>query len=267
MNRRALLTASAAAVGAAALGVRTPTPANAASTLFFDDFSGAAGSAPDPSKWSHHLGSTGYSPPAVYIDDRAASFVDGNSNLVIRAARCTNPPSWFPSAQYQSASLTTLTHFSAGMDTAWEARIKFDPSRGCWPSFWTMGTKGDWPQCGEADIIEVYGTSLAGSTVHTPVPLVAQTFQAQKQIKVDSAWHTWRMAWNSAGFRFWIDYTAGKAPYFTVPTNSLPFWPFSNANPLIIKLQMTVGGPTAEAPIASELPVDMLVDWVRVTTL
>ncbi|MGV9860908.1 glycoside hydrolase family 16 protein [Gordonia sp. NPDC003425] len=268
MDRRKFFTASAAALGVAAVGGSPAGTANAATTLFFDDFTGAAGSAPNASRWSHKLGSTGYSPPAIYTDDRATSFLDGNSNLVLRAARCTDPPSWFPSAKYQSASLSTKTLFSAGINTAWEARIKFDPSKGCWPSFWTMGSVGEWPQCGEADIIELYGTSLAGSTVHTPVPvpLVSRTFQAQKRLSVDGGWHTWRMVWDTTGFRFWVDYTQGKAPYFTVPTNSLPYWPFSNDNPLFIKLQMTVGGPTGEAPISSELPVDMLVDWVRVTT-
>ncbi|CKO96248.1 beta-1%2C3-glucanase precursor [Mycobacterium tuberculosis] len=79
-----------------------PTPAPAAPAaatgglLFHDEFDGPAGSVPDPSKWqvSNHRtpikNPVGFDRPQFfgqYRDSRQNVFLDGNSNLVLRATR------------------------------------------------------------------------------------------------------------------------------------------------------------------------------------
>ena len=266
LTRRAALTLFGVA-GLSTVCRSVATPDTDGETLFFDDFLGPAGSRPNSSVWAHHLGSTGYQPSAVYVDDPKNSFIDGASSLVLRSTPCTSPPAWWPTAKYQSPYLTTRSSFSAGPDTIWEARMKFDKNQGIWPCFWLMGTQGEWPQCGEVDVVEVFGTTLSSSTVHTPVEGQVSSYTKVREVDVDGDWHTWRVAWGADGFKFWKDHVSGQAPYFTVANNSLPNWPFGSDNPLYIILSTTVGGPTgwASDPSGTSFPVDTLVDWVRVS--
>ena len=101
MDRRRMIMAG---FGALAAVVSTPeataAPATAGgSYLFHDEFDGRVGSAPDPSKWvvSGHRtpikNPTGFDRPEFfgeYRDSRQNVFVDGKSNLVLRATRDAN---------------------------------------------------------------------------------------------------------------------------------------------------------------------------------
>jgi hypothetical protein len=84
---------------------RVPPPAApppnspAGSYIFQDEFDGPAGSAPDPSKWTVARARESMKDPTFwelpenvgqYCDDRRNVFLDGKSNLVIRAAKDGN---------------------------------------------------------------------------------------------------------------------------------------------------------------------------------
>ncbi|HEX2283409.1 MAG TPA: family 16 glycosylhydrolase, partial [Mycobacterium sp.] len=190
--------------------------------LFRDEFDGPAGSAPDRSKWSVSRARETMQDPTFwelpenvgqYRDDRRNVFLDGKSNLVIRAAK--DGPTYYSGKVYSP--------FEAGIGTTWEARIKLDClTAGCWPAFWLSSDAQ-----GEVDIIEWYGngTWASGTTVHTK----ANGGQwATHKLTFDNAWHTWRVQWDDAGMRFWKDYVDGAAPYFTVPAHSIADWPFND---------------------------------------
>ena len=57
--------------------------------IFQDEFDGPAGAGPDPAKWTVQNWHDDVFPPVVghYRDDRRNVFLDGNSNLVLRATR------------------------------------------------------------------------------------------------------------------------------------------------------------------------------------
>ncbi len=71
----------------------TPSPHPAAPPaggyLYQDEFDGPAGSAPNPGNWTVQNWQDDVWPPVAsqYRDDRQNVFVDGNSNLVIRATQ------------------------------------------------------------------------------------------------------------------------------------------------------------------------------------
>lgn len=84
LKRRTFLSI-AAGVGAAGVGAvtvprlwRSSTP----SYTFADEFDGAAGSAPDPSKWTYDLGGGGWgnNELEIYTDSRANSLLDGHTS-------------------------------------------------------------------------------------------------------------------------------------------------------------------------------------------
>src|SRR6185437_12942827 len=120
--------------------------------IFQDEFDGPAGSAPDPAKWIVAQARETMKDPTYwelpehvgqYRDDRQNVFLDGKSNLVLRAAK--DGPTYY-GGKIQSP-------WRGGVGHTWEARIKFDClTAGCWPAFW-LGNEDR----GQIDIVEWYG--------------------------------------------------------------------------------------------------------------
>ena len=179
-----------------------------------------------------------------YRDDRQHVFLDGKSNLVIRATRN-------PDGKYVSGKLKGT--WWGGINTTWEARIKFNClTLGCWPAWWLSN---DHPVVGgEIDMVEWYGNANwpSGTTVHARED---GTSFATQPFPVDSAWHTWRVTWNDAGMYFWLDYVAGAQPYFEVPANSLDDWPFNLPDYRVFPvLNLAVAGSGGGDPAGGTYP-------------
>ncbi len=154
--------------------------------LFHDEFDGPAGSAPDSSKWTVARAREEMKDPTYwerpenvgqYRDDRQNVFLDGKSNLVIRAAKDGGT---YYAGKIQSPWRGRIGH-------TWEARIKFDClTAGCWPTWW-LGNQDR----GEIDIIEWYGNGSwpSATTVHAKAN---GSEWKTRNVALDSGWHTWR---------------------------------------------------------------------------
>jgi beta-glucanase (GH16 family) len=240
-----------------------PPPATAPPTyLFHDEFDGPAGSAPDPAKWSVAKFRETIKNPVFldrpenmgqYRDDRQHVFLDGKSNLVIRATR--------QGRKYVSGKVTG--NWRGDIGHTWEARVKLNClTAGCWPAWWLLNDDPD--SGGEVDLVEWYGNGNwpSGTTVHARLD---GTSFATQPFDVDGGWHIWRVTWNDTGMYFWRDYVQGADPYFQVPANSLDDWPFNNPGfQLAPVLNLAVGGSGGGDPSTGTYPADLLVDWVRV---
>lgn len=255
-------TARGSVPGCAPAG-RTPAapPGNAAggNYIFQDEFDGPAGSAPDSSKWTvAHARETMKDPTfwerpenvGQYRDDRRNVFLDGKSNLVLRAAKDGNT---YYSGKVQSP-------WRGGIGHTWEARIKLDClTPGCWPAWW-LGNDNN----GEIDVVEWYGNGNwpSATTVHTKANGAEW---ATHNLALDSGWHTWRCQWDETGIRFWQDYVDGAQPYFTVPANSIADWPFNNPGYQVFPVfNLAVAGSGGGDPRGGTYPAEMLIDWLRV---
>jgi hypothetical protein len=218
---------------------------------FEDNFSGPAGSPPDPAKWRHDLGHTGYGYQQLqtYTAARANSFLDGRGHLVLRATRDGD--------HYSSARLTTLGRFTQYRGT-FEARIKLQAQAGVWPAFWLLGL-GRWPSHGEVDIVENYGQDFGEASVHTPAG-ADRVFTTSQRISVDDDWHTWQTVWDAGGFSFARD---GER-YLTVRSSELRNWPFISGSPMYLIVNLAIGGAAGVPPESTTFPAEMLVDYVRV---
>jgi beta-glucanase (GH16 family) len=250
-----------------------PPPAapsgQAGSYLWHDEFDGPAGSPPDPSKWIVSGHRTPIRNPVnwdlpeffgQYRDSRANVFLDGNSNLVLRATRDGN--AYF-------GGLVSGT-WRGGIGTTWEARIKFNClGPGMWPAWWL--SNDDPGRSGEVDLIEWYGNGdwPSGTTVHANPDGTAFETHA---FGVSGGWHNWRVTWDPSGMYFWVNYTDGAQPYFSVPATGIedlndPIreWPFNDPGYTMFPvLNLAVGGSGGGDPGRGNYPMDMLVDWVRV---
>ena len=165
--------------GAAALTVAAAPAAMADSvppapagwtTVFSDDFSGAAGSAPSSANWFYDIG-TGYGTGEKEQTTNSTSnvYLDGNGHLVLKAI---NSGGTWTSGRIESSR----DDFQAppGGELEMTASIQQpNPASGLgyWPAFWALGSPmragGGWPQSGEIDMMEdVNGLNQASQTLH-----------------------------------------------------------------------------------------------------
>jgi hypothetical protein len=165
----AIVAATLAVAPAAMAGTAPPAPTGW-STVFSDNFAGAAGSAPSAQNWFYDIG-TGYGTGETENTTNSTSnvYLDGNGDLVLKAI--DNGGTW-TSGRIES----TRDDFGApaGGELEMTASIEQpNPANGLgyWPAFWALGspgrTGGSWPTEGELDMMEdVNGLNEASQTLH-----------------------------------------------------------------------------------------------------
>ena len=147
-----------------------PPPPSGWTTVFGDNFAGAAGSAPSSSNWFYDIG-TGYGTGEKEQTTNSTSnvYLDGGGHLVLKAI---NSGGTWTSGRIES----TRDDFQAppGGELEMTASIEQpNPANGLgyWPAFWALGspmrTGGGWPPSGEIDMMEdVNGLNEASQTLH-----------------------------------------------------------------------------------------------------
>jgi beta-glucanase (GH16 family) len=244
--------------------------------VWSDEFSGRAGTPPDPTKWNYDLGGRGWGNNEVqtYTNSPSNVFQDGKGNLVIRAIRDA-------SGNYTSARLQTGRP-GASTKTAnfsWqygriEARIKVPFGLGVWSAFWMLGESFGsvgWPACGEIDVAESFGAfnnnaSVVNAAAHGPGYSGGNAIGASYRLpfgkKVADDYHVYAIEWARDSIEWFVD----GASYHTITAASLPAgrqWVFNN--PFFVILNLAIGGPNTflgspdpDAPFPRR---DMLVDY------
>ena len=177
-----LAVAAGPAVSATAASV--PGPPSGWTTVFSDDFDGAAGTGLDTSDWLYDTGTAypgggaaawGTGEVETATDSTANVYQDGAGHLVIKALRDA-------SGNWTSGRVETQrTDFAAptGGELELSASIEQpDPASGLgyWPAFWALGAAArpvaatNWPGIGEYDIMEdVNALSEHSTTFHCDV--------------------------------------------------------------------------------------------------
>jgi hypothetical protein len=158
------------ATSSPALADTVPPAPTGWTTVFGDNFAGAANSAPTSANWFYDIG-TGYGTgeKEQTTNSTANSYLDGNGHLVLKAIN--NGGTW-TSARLES----TRDDFAAppGGKLEMTASIQQpNPANGLgyWPAFWMLGSPmrvgGGWPNSGELDVMEdVNGLNEASQTLH-----------------------------------------------------------------------------------------------------
>ena len=233
--------------------------------VFSDDFTGAAGTAPDPTKWTADSGGgCGAGTLSTNTTSTANAALDGAGQLAINALGPTASP------PYSTAQLDTAGHFSFTYGRI-EARIDTPPGQGLCSAFWLLADAGpglSWPSGGEADVLEAIGDipSQANAFLHGPMtgdPNYQQwsaTLQGEKALT--GGFHTYGLIWRPNSMTWTFD----GVPYATAtPKSLLPSarWVY-NGHPFHILLDLAVGGWPGNPNAATAFPASMLVDWVHV---
>jgi hypothetical protein len=147
-----------------------PAPPSGWTTVFSDDFNGAAGSAVSGANWIYDTGpgsNFGTGEIETMTNSTANTHLDGNGNLNITALGSGS--SW-TSGRIQTP--TANVGAPAGGQLEVTASIQQpNPGNGLgyWPAFWMLGP-GQWPENGEVDILEsVNAASQHSGTIHCGV--------------------------------------------------------------------------------------------------
>ena len=206
-----------------------------------------------------------------YVDDKENIYVrDGK--LVIQAIKTGSGES----ASYTSGRINTKGKHDYKYGR-FETRAKVPKGKGFLPAFWMMPTDenlyGQWPKCGEIDIMEVLGdqTGTTYSTLHFGEPHT----QKQKSSTLATGdfsqeFHVFACEWEPGEMRFYVD---GKL-FFTENdwfTKKNGFgeiaYPAPYDQPFYLILNLAVGGnwpgnPEANAEFGEN--AQLIVDYVRV---
>ena len=274
--RKGLLLVAACALATAGATAAWPNPSHASAAAgaqtWGDDFSGAAGSAVDASKWTHETGGggIGYSELEYYTGGTDNAALDGNGHLVITAKKDTGGHScWYGTCQYTSAKFTSASTFTQKYGR-FEARIKIPRGQGMWPAFWMLGNNigsVGWPASGEIDVMENIGKepgtvhgSLHGPGYSGSNPLTGSYTLPNGAAFADD-YHTFTADWAPDSITFYVDGVQYEK-HVPADTNGNA-WVYDH--PFYLILNLAVGGSWPGSPDAStSFPQQMLVDYVHV---
>jgi beta-glucanase (GH16 family) len=209
--------------------------------VFSDDFGGTS---LDTSKWTANwLGSPAATTPPVNTAETdcyspsQVSVGGGELNLTAVARTCTVDGKTY---DYTSGLVQSDGKF-AFTDGFAQARIWTPAGAGLWPAFWLDGQH--WPNDGEIDVLEAYGTDV--STFHYHYEGGAPG-GGTNIAGATAGWHTYAVYWNATSTTWYYD---GKQVYsMATPVN----------DPMYLVLNLGVNSD------AAAVPATMRVSYVKV---
>lgn len=205
-----------------------------------DEFN--TGDKPSKSDWWYEVANPGWVNNELqrYVADGAnGTAVIENGILKITAKKLSN-------GEIVSARVNTNQGWTYGY---FEARLKLPKGLGTWPAFWMMPTSGggNWPACGEIDIMEHVGADLnqVSSSIHCQAyyhAINTQKTAAKYLAGATDEFHTYALEWTDEWIRSYVD--GVQLFYYNPDSYSLgrnsDTWPFNK--PFQLKLNLAWGG-------------------------
>ena len=234
--------------------------------MWSDEFNGPGGTAPDPARWGHDTGGSGWgnSELEYYTNDTANAALDGHGDLAITARTAGAPglSCWYGACRYTSARLITLGRFTRAYGRI-SARIKLPAGPGLWPSFWALGANiatAGWPKSGQLVVANSIGKPATVSAGLDGPGYNAWSSDTLTSGTFAGAFHTFTADWYPDHVSFFADGHPYGGKY---RAQAGPGWVFDH--PFFLLLNLAVGGSQPGSPgAATTFPQQMLVDWVRV---
>jgi beta-glucanase (GH16 family) len=164
---------------------------------------------------------------------------------------------------YTSARIQSKFAFKFGR---LEIKAKLPAGKGSFPGMILMGTNGAaWPQCGEIGLVEQYGNdknSIYCSTYSSSQNDINEKITFQGTAPLSEQFHVYALEWYEDHMVFFVDdvEVARRNGY----TASSPL--ASANNDFNIILDVALGGNMGGTIDNTAFPMDMTLDYVRVST-
>jgi len=238
----------------------TPTPSN---LVFDDEFDGAAGARPDPSKWYTFGNVCPRGTNWQYSCLKSSNaFQDGAGHLVLRVTGGTQGRP-YDGAEISPSPLngypSTNVKYKFPPGSRLEVRAKFAPGAGLWETLWSVAPDSITQDQLELDMQEWRGSKPTLDDCHTHYAIEYGRL-LDTGVDLSADWHT-----------YWMDYYKDHVVFgvdnMTCGQTSLPL--ALPETPILWNMVPPPGtGPgTGGPPPASDIPADMRVDYVRVYSL
>ena len=238
--------------------------------LWSDEFDGKE---LDETKWNREKRDPGWTNNELqeYTESDENIFVrDGK--LVLKAIKTEkNGKPYYTSGKIQGWNKTQFQYGKVVVSA------KVPEGQGLWPAIWMMPNQesyyGQWPKCGEIDIMESLGndTTISYSTIHYGEPHAEQqgTITKEGDERFSAKFHEYSVEWEPGEMRF---YTDGELvltcnDWFTAEEgmDDKPY-PAPFNQPFYIQMNLAVGGNWPGNPDATTdfSKAEFEVDYVRV---
>jgi beta-glucanase (GH16 family) len=225
----------------------------------------------DLSKWDYDIDGHGWGNNELqyYTKEKRNAYIE-DGKLIIKALK-----EEYEGSPYTSAKLVTRgkVDWTYGR---FEIRAKLPQGQGIWPAIWMMPTDleihGEWPSCGEIDILELCGhePNKVHGTLHMGNPHYYKggDFTLKNGTFADD-FHTFTLDWTPTEMRWYIDgqlyykssewYTREEEASEKQPYNA----PFNK--PFYLMLNLAVGGNWPGYPNEETVfPQTFEVDYIRI---
>lgn len=190
-----------------------------------------------------------------WVNAELQEYVDSDKNIYLKDGKLEIKPIQTKNADgtysYTSGRITTQNKhdYTYGL---FEARVKVPAGKGYLPAFWMMPTDenlyGQWPRCGEIDIMEVMGheTNKAYNTIHYGNPHKENqgTYVLEKGSFADE-YHTFALEWKPGELIWYIDGVENFRTsdwYSTTEGQGTVTYPAPFDQPFHVILNLAVGG-------------------------
>lgn len=234
---------------------------------------------PNPDNWSFEEGFVRNEEAQWYQPDNA-SVQAGYLIIEGRRERKTNPNydpgatggnAWKQTRQF--AEYTSSSLHSRGKRSFRYGRIEMRgrlvAAQGLWPAFWTLGVAGEWPSCGEVDILEYYNSRIhANVATGTTTRWQAKWDSVNRLVSSfgdddwDRKFHVWRMDWDDQTIQLYLDDELMNSTRLDDMLNPDGQSPFRQEHYVLVNL--AIGGPNGGDPTNTPFPSRYEVDYVRV---
>jgi len=241
--------------------------------VWFDDFDGPAGRAPDAADWGYdRFGglTAGNDELQCYTDSSDNVALDGDGHLVLTALPAPGRTCADGSHSLYTSGRITTQGLHAWKYGRLEVRARVPSGVGTWPAFWALGEDKDavgWPACGEIDVMEHVGRTPAtvSGALHGPTADGQHWFEhveTHTEAPLSDGFHTFAVDWDDAGVTWRLDGDA-YAHLSREQAEKRGTWVFDKPYFLVLNLAVggVLGGPV---PDTTTFPQRFVIDYVRV---
>ncbi|MBR2810882.1 MAG: carbohydrate binding domain-containing protein, partial [Solobacterium sp.] len=208
-----------------------------------------------------------------WVNAELQAYVDSEENIYLEDGHLVLKPVK-NGDEYTSGRVNTMGKhdFKYGV---FEARAKVPAGKGYLPAFWMMPTVesryGQWPRCGEIDIMEVMGqeTNLAYGTIHYGNPHAQNQGTYVTDGDYSEEYHTYAVEWLPGKIAWYIDgvkYYETSDWYSTTEGKGTVTYPAPFDQPFYIILNLAIGGSWVGYPDETTTYEDQEfdIDYVKV---